>query len=184
MGCPHSSVELCYVSHNLLLRPMESLFHMQYRDLVHLHLEIKLTLEPHQHTSLGALVSLLSAGLAFLNFPAGSAGPKIITTGLQQMPGEAKAMLETGSLGSLVTPLDEIDAHIGDLLEQFQINIANALNTTQPNYQDFAGSVSNGSFIGNTPSINMTTSSLSKWYKTYIVSQPLQSHNIILAVAN
>ena len=72
-----------------------------------------------QHTSLGALLSLLSAGLAFVNFPVGSVGLKVFATGLQRTLGVAKAMLDTGSLGSLVTPLDEIDSHLGDILQQF-----------------------------------------------------------------
>ena len=125
-------------------------------------------LTPIQHTSIGVLLSLLSAGLAFVSFPASTAGAKIFTTSLQQTPGVAKALLDTGPLGKLVTPLDEIDSYLGDILQQFQVNLANALNVTQSEYSHFISSVANGSFVRNQPSLNLTTSGLTRLYKTFI----------------
>ncbi|KAL8721250.1 MAG: hypothetical protein Q9225_002027 [Loekoesia sp. 1 TL-2023] len=134
-------------------------------------------------TSLGVLLSLLSAGLAFVDFPAGGASSRVFSTAAQQAPGLAKALLTTGSLGSQVTPLDEIEAYLGSIMQQFQLNLANALNVTQMDYNIFITHAANGSFIANTPSLNASTAGLTRNLKTFIVSQALQSHNIIVTVA-
>ena len=134
-------------------------------------------------TSLGALLSLLSAGLAFLNFPAGGAAAKTFATAVQQAPGLSTSLLATGSLGDKVTPVDQIQSSLGDLLQQLQINLANTLNETQSDYNAFVALTANGSFIADTLSLNATTQGLTRLLKTYVVSQALQSHNIIITVA-
>ena len=134
-------------------------------------------------TSLGALLSLLSAGLAFINFPAGGAGSKVFSTAIQQAPGVGKALMTTGSLGSKVTPLDQIESSLGEILSQLQINLANTLYATQTDFLSFISHASNGSFIANVASLNASTAGLTRQMKTYIVSQALQSHNIIITVA-
>ena len=133
-------------------------------------------------TSLEAILGLLTAGLAFVNFPGAQAGGLALSTALQQAPGLAKSLLATGQLGSKVTPLDQIESSLGGILAQFQINLANTLNETQSNYDAFISHAANGSFIGNAPSLNVTTPLITSLLRTYIVSQALQSHNIIITV--
>ena len=134
-------------------------------------------------TSLSVLLSALSAGLALLAFPAGGEVSRLFSTAVQQAPGLTKALLPAGSLANAIKPLDQIESALGDILDQFQINVANTLASTQNNFTHFLNFAIDGSFVANQPSLSASTGSLSRVFKTFIVSQALQSHNIILTVA-
>ena len=134
------------------------------------------------HTSLGALLSLLAASLAFLSFPAGGTGITTTTTAFQQAPGLSKAMLEPGSLDSQVTPLDEIESHLGDILDQLRINLTSGLNETHSNFVRFLANTNGGAFMAELPSLNASTAQMKLYYTNFITSQALQSHNIIITV--
>ncbi|KAL6720968.1 hypothetical protein ACLMJK_000068 [Lecanora helva] len=135
------------------------------------------------HTTLGVLLSLLSAGLAFVNFPSGGVAGATFSTAAQQAPGLAKSMLSTGSLESQLTTLDEIESYLGIVVDQFRINVANTLNATQSDFSYFLSHAANGSFVANQPSLNASVTSLSRFLKTFVVAQTLKSHNIIVTVA-
>ena len=136
-------------------------------------------------TSLGVLLSALSAGFAFLGVPAGGGtATKLIATAVGQTPGLVKALLPTGSLDSEIKQMDEIEENLGLILDQFQINVANALNITQTDFSTFSTAVSNGSFIADQASLNATTTELTRLLKTFVVSQALQANNIIITVAS
>ena len=117
-------------------------------------------------TSLGALLGLLSAGLAFLNFPAGGASVKIFATAAQQAPAIGRILLNTGELASQVTPLDEIESSLSDLLQQFMGNLADALNQTQSDYDVVISHAANGSFIGDVQPLNILTIGFARYLKT------------------
>lgn len=134
-------------------------------------------------TSLGVLLSALSAGFAFLSLPAGfgTIGSKIAATGIGQAPGLVKGLLPTGSLDSEFTQLAEIDQALGIVMDVFQQNLAKALNLTLTDHMNFLGLASNGSFISeNSGALNASTAELKKILSTFIVSQALQANNIIL----
>ena len=136
------------------------------------------------HTSLGVVLSALSAGFAFLGLPAGGGTAlKLLTAGIGQTPGLTKALLPTGSLDSELKQIDELADNLGLVLDQFQANIADALYRTETDFYLFQGASSNGSFIAKQPSLNATTNSLTKVLKTFVVSQALQANNMILTVA-
>ena len=135
-------------------------------------------------TSLGVLLSALSAGLAFLGLPAGGRlATKLIATGVDQAPGLVKALLPTGSQDSEIKQMDEIEDNLGVILDQFQAIIANALNTTQSDFTTFFTAVTNGTFIADQASLNATTSGLTRFLKTFVVSQALQANNVIITRA-
>ena len=96
---------------------------------------------------------------------------------VQQAPGLTKTLLNPGNLQSQVTTLDEIDSELGTVLDQFTSNLADALNQTQRDYDMFL------SHLAQVPSLNATTINLARYLKTFVVSQALQSHNIIITVA-
>ena len=125
-------------------------------------------------TSLGVLLSALSAGFEFLGLPAGGAlATKFIATGAGQAPGLAKALQPTGSLDSEIKQMDEIEENLGLVLDQFQANIADALNATETDFTLFLNAAANGSFIADQPSLNATTTNLTRILKTFVVSQAL-----------
>lgn len=70
-----------------------------------------------------------------------------------------------------------------DVLSQFHINIANALNATQSDFGLFVNVSQNGAYIAKQQSLNASTTQLTRILKTFIVSQALQANNIIITVA-
>lgn len=140
-------------------------------------------------TSLGLVLSALSAGFAFISVPAEigvSVGTQIASqsiTALQQAPGLGKALLPTGSLDTQFKQLIDIESSMGDVLSQFHINIANALNATQSDFGLFVNVSQNGAYIAKQQSLNASTTQLTRILKTFIVSQALQANNIIITVA-
>ena len=66
-------------------------------------------------TSLRAILGLLSAGLAFVNFSGAAAGGSTVSTAIQQSPGLAKSLLSTGQLDGITT-LDLIESSLGNIL--------------------------------------------------------------------
>ncbi|KAL8870026.1 MAG: hypothetical protein Q9174_003829 [Haloplaca sp. 1 TL-2023] len=140
-------------------------------------------------TSLGMILSALSAGFAFINVPAqlgvnvGTQTAAQAITALQQAPGLGKALLPTGSLDSEFKQLANIESAMGDVLSQFQINIANALNASQSDFENFSDLARNGAYIAKHQSLNASTTQLTRVLKTFIVSQALQANNIIMTIA-
>ncbi len=137
-------------------------------------------------TSLGVLLSALSAGFAFLGIPAGlgTVPAKLAATAVGQSPGLAKSLLPTGSLDSEFTQLGEIESALEIVLQQFQINLADTLNATLYSYTNFRSLVSDGAFmVTETTSLNASTAQLKRVLSTFIVSQALQANNIIVTVA-
>ena len=103
-------------------------------------------------TSLGLVLWALSAKFAFISLPAElEAGVASVAgqvpTALQQAPGLRKALLPTGSLDSEYKQLTDIESSMGDVPQQFQINVANTLNATQNDYPVFSSLTNNSSFI-------------------------------------
>lgn len=141
-------------------------------------------------TSLGLILSALSAGFAFVNLPAGlevSLATQAATqaaTALQQAPGLGKALLPTGSLDSEFKQLTDIEDSLGDVLNQFQINVANTLKAAQDDWSLFLQLSQKGAFIAKQPSLNASTANITRTLNTFIVSQALQANNIIITVAN
>ncbi len=140
-------------------------------------------------TSLGLVLSALSAGFAFVRVPA-SLGASVGTsvagqavTALQQAPGLGKAFLPNGSLDSQFKQLTSIQYSMGDVLGQFKINVANALNAAQSDFLLFSDLTRNGAYIGQLDSLNASTWKFTKTSNTFIVSQALQDNNIIITVA-
>ena len=134
-------------------------------------------------TSLGVVLSALLAGLAFLTFPTGGTTGKVLSTALGQAPGLAKTFTTTGTLDSEIVQIGEIQASLGSVLTQLQVNLANTLHMTQLDFGSFLAFASDGSFIANQPSLNATTTGITSLLKTFIVSQALQANNIIITVA-
>lgn len=137
-------------------------------------------------TSLGVLLSALSAGYAFLIIPAGSErgiASQMVSTVIGQAPGLAKALLPAGSLDSEIVQIGDIQAALGSVTEQLQASLASTLNTSQSDFVAFKALAANGSFIGSAPSVNLSTTEITKIFKTFIVSQALQANNIIISVA-
>ena len=137
-------------------------------------------------TSLGVLLSALSAGFAFLALPAGfgNIGTKFAATAIGQSPGLAKGMLPSGSLNSEFTQLAEIESALGMVLSEFQGNLVNTLSMAMFDYTSFSTLVSDGAFIPEKDdALNASVTTLTSVLKTFIVSQSLQANNIILTVA-
>ncbi|KAI9716465.1 MAG: hypothetical protein M1812_005360 [Candelaria pacifica] len=137
-------------------------------------------------TSLGILLSALSAGFAFLAFPAGQAGTaagKLAATAIGQAPGLGKALLPTGSLDSEFTQLAGIESALSTVVQKFQITLANLLNNTLSDFTSFISFAADGYFIASPPSLNASVGNLTKILSTFIVSQALQANNIIATVA-
>ncbi|KAL9621295.1 MAG: hypothetical protein Q9204_008127, partial [Flavoplaca sp. TL-2023a] len=140
-------------------------------------------------TSMGMILSALSAGFAFIGVPAqlgvsvGTQAASQAITALQQAPGLGKALLPTGSLDTEFKQLADIESSMGDILSQFHINIANALNASQSDFGIFSDLAQNGAYIAKQQSLNASTTRLTKVLKTFIVSQALQANNVIITVA-
>lgn len=137
-------------------------------------------------TSLGVLLSALSAGFAFLGIPAGlgTIPAKLAATAVGQSPGLAKSLLPTGSLDSEFTQLGEIESALETVLQQFQINLADTLNATLYSITNFQSLTAEGAFMATEmTSLNASTSQLKRVLSTFIVSQALQANNIIVTVA-
>ena len=132
---------------------------------------------------LGALLSLLSAGLALVGFPAAGIGARAFATVLHQAPGLGKTLTSTKGLEGQVTTLDKLGDSLGVVLGQSQQNLAEALWVTQSNADYFIGHTANGSFVGDTPSQVDLTKDFARVLYTYIISQALRSHNVIITVA-
>ncbi|KAK4696192.1 hypothetical protein P7C71_g1686, partial [Lecanoromycetidae sp. Uapishka_2] len=137
-------------------------------------------------TSLGVLLSALSAGFAFLAIPAGSAGgigAKVVSTAIGQAPGLVKTLLPTGSLDSELKQIGEIQASLGNVTQQFQANLVSTLNSSQSDFANFMNLSQDGAFIGGVPSLDSFTTDITRIFKTFVVSQALQANNIVITVA-
>ena len=118
-------------------------------------------------TSLGVVLSALTAGFAFLAVPAQlevTLGVQVATqaaTALQQAPGLGKALLPTGTLDSEFKQLTSIQDSLGQVLTQSQTNTANALKSHQDDYELFSNLAANGaSIVLDQPSLNVTTTKI------------------------
>ncbi|KAL8690950.1 MAG: hypothetical protein Q9218_003726, partial [Villophora microphyllina] len=141
-------------------------------------------------TSLGVLLSALSAGFAFLGIPAGQAGSagaqvasQVVATAIGQAPGLAKTLLPTGSLDSKLIQIHDVEAYLSQVTQQFQANLALTLNASVSDFSIFYNLTRGGAFVGTLPSLNLSTTQLTRIFKTFIVSQALQADNVIITVA-
>ena len=124
-------------------------------------------------TSLGVLLSALSAGFAFLGLPAGfgTVGSKFAATAVGQSPGLAKGLLPSGSLNSEFTQLAEIETALERVMEIFQDNLVDTLNATMYDYNNFRAFVEGGAFISEKDGIlNASVATLKSTLSTFIVS--------------
>lgn len=110
--------------------------------------------------------------------------PRRLPSPCNKLQAWAKLFLPTKSLDTGLKQLTDIENYLGDVLKQFQINIANALKTSQNAWETFPAITRNGAYIAKQPSLNASTGNITNMLNTFIVSQALQANNIITIARN
>ncbi|KAI9720214.1 MAG: hypothetical protein M1812_003032 [Candelaria pacifica] len=135
---------------------------------------------------LSTFLSALSAGVAFLAFPAERLGPLAaqgLTAALQQSPGAAKALLPVGTAASQNLQVADIEASLGNLTQTYQNNIAEGLAAVLNDVNYFLNFAANGNFIGAVSDLDAQTNNLTANLQNYVISQCLAANNIDISVA-
>ncbi|KAI9704839.1 MAG: hypothetical protein M1836_006619 [Candelina mexicana] len=146
-------------------------------------------LNPPQSTNppfLQTFLSALSAGLAFLAFPAeefGKITAQALTAALQQSPGAAKALFPVGTVASQNIQVADIGASLGNLTKTYQNSVAEGLGAVLNDVNNFLNFAANGNFIGNPSDLNAQTNNLTANLQNFVISQCLAANNIEIAVA-
>jgi len=138
---------------------------------------------------LSDILSALTAGLALLGVPEVSAAIEatvsttvtavahIVSVGIQQAPGVAKAIWPAGTVSSQNIQIGDLDAELGKLDSDLSNRINSGLQEFMTDVPSFLAFASNGSFSGsNLPSLPAQTESLDIGFKTYLLTTAM-SHN-------
>ena len=150
--------------------------------------DIVTTINPIQSDDgVGIALSVLTAGLAFLDVPATAALGVIKATAVQELsvgsfktalkeaPGLAKALMAPATLAGQFTEKNNIASTLATIVSAFQANIANGLQAAQQNFSNFLPVATNGNYIAGRSSLNASTAVLTQVLTTYITSQALLS---------
>ncbi len=138
---------------------------------------------------LSDILSALTAGLALLGVPEVSAAIEatvsttvtavahIVSVGIQQAPGVAKAIWPAGTASSQNIQIEDLDAELGKLDSDLSNRINSGLQEIMTDVPSFLAFASNGSFSGsNLHSLPAQTESLDIGFKTYLLTTAM-SHN-------
>lgn len=142
--------------------------------------------DPEQKTrfALNDLLTALSAAFAFIPgvgagvSAAAKVGLTVLTTGLQQAPGVAKAIWPSGTEDSKLIQIANIDTELGKIQTNFTTGIANALSTVMGDVPSFIAFAQNGDFSGQDQvSLPSDTISLGFALNTYVISSALTAND-------
>ena len=141
----------------------------------------------------GIALSVLTAGLGFLDLPAKAAGSALqavkaaasnplagarsgsLQIALQQAPGMGKALYQPATLAGQFNEVNQISDTLAGVIQTFQKNIANGLFELMHNITYFKGFAKDGNFIVPPSSLNVSTTILTDMLTTFITSQALEA---------
>lgn len=142
-------------------------------------------LKPQDPLDLAQILLAISAAVGVIAAPSsaaltfGSIVQQGIPTGVDPVVNE---LLFTGTLESQVLDFDQIEAQLSDVIVAFQSNVANSLNAIQNNFTSFRNFARHGTYIAPDANLNASTTILTQYLTTWIVSACLASQNYFVVL--